>query len=129
MHSGITSVPGIGPVYSAGIIAEVGDVNRFIKGQSGLAKYAGLVWKENKSGMFVGQNTRLIKSGNRFLRYYLCEAAMSLVRCDTEYKRFYDLKYKEVNKYQHKRALALTARKLVRLVFRLLKDNRLHIPA
>lgn len=36
--------------------------------------------------------------------------------------------YHEVNKYQHKRALALTARKLVRLVFRLLKDNRLYIP-
>ena len=41
----------------------------------------------------------------------------------------YDLKFKEVNKYQHKRALALTARKLVRLVFRLLKDNRLYIPS
>jgi len=125
----LISIPGFGPVYSAGIIAEIGDVNRFEKGQSGLAKYAGLMWKENKSGMFEGQNTRLIKSGNRFLKYYLCEAAMSLVRCDTEYKRFYDLKYKEVNKYQHKRALALTARKLVRLVFRLLKDNRLYIPA
>jgi hypothetical protein len=39
------------------------------------------------------------------------------------------LKYKEVNRYQHKRALALTARKLVRLVFRLLKDNRLYKPS
>ncbi len=39
---------------------------------------------------------------------------------------YYDLKFKEVNQYQHKRALALTARKLVRLVFRLLKDNRLY---
>jgi len=125
----LTSIPGIGPVFSAGIIAEVGDINRFRKGQASLAKFAGLAWKENKSGMFEGQNTRLIKSGNRFLRYYLIEAANSLVRCDTEYKRFYDLKYKEVNKYQHKRALALTARKLVRLVFRLLKDNRLYIPA
>ena len=125
----LTSIPGIGPVISAGIIAEVGDVNRFEKGQSGLAKYAGLVWKENKSGMFEGQITRLIKSGNRFLKFYLCEAAFSLVRCDTEYKRFYDLKYKEVNRFQHQRALALTARKLVRLVFRLLKDNRLYIPA
>jgi len=125
----LTSVPGIGPVFSAGIIAEVGDINRFTKGQSGLAKYAGLVWKENKSGMFEGQNTRMIKSGNRFLKYYLCEAAISLVRCDTEFRRYYDLKFKEVNKYQHKRALALTARKLVRLVFRLLKDNRLYRPA
>ena len=124
----LTSIPGIGPVFSAGIIAEVGDVNRF-DDQARLAKYAGLVWKENKSGMFEGQITRQIKSGNRFLKYYLCEAANSLVRCDTEYKRFYDLKFKEVNKYQHKRALALTARKFVRLVFRLLKDNRLYIPA
>jgi len=124
----LTSVPGIGKVFSAGIIAEVGDVNRFDKSQSGLAKYAGLIWNENKSGMFQGQNTRLIKSGNRFLKYYLCEAAYSLARCDTEYKRYYDLKFKEVSKYQHKRALALTARKLVRLVFRLLKDNRLYKP-
>ena len=124
----LISVSGIGPVFSAGIIAEIGDVNRFVKGQSALAKYAGLVWNQNKSGMFEGQNTRLIKSGNRFLKYYLCEAANSLVRCDTEYKRYYDLKFKEVNKYQHKRALALTARKLVRLVFRLLKDNRLYKP-
>ena len=123
----LTSVPGIGPVFSAGIIAEVGDINRF-EGQACLAKYAGLAWTENKSGMFEGQNTRLIKSGNRFLKYYLCETANSLVRCDTEYRRYYDHKFKEVNKYQHKRALALTARKLVRLVFRLLKDNRLYRP-
>lgn len=78
---------------------------------------------------FEAQNTRLIKSGNRFLKYYLGEAALSLVKCDTEYKNFYHLKYKEVNKYQHKRALALTARKFVRLIFRLLKDNRLYIPS
>ena len=64
-----------------------------------------------------------------FLKYYLCEAAFSLVRCDKEYSDFYHLKYKEVNRCQHKRALALTARKFVRLVFRLLKDNRLYCPA
>ena len=124
----LTSINGIGLVYSAGIIAEIGNINRF-DGQAPLAKYAGLVWTRHQSGKFEGQDTHLIKSGNRFLKYYLCEAAFSLVRCDTEYKRFYNLKYKEVNKFQHKRALALTARKLVRLVFRLLKDNRLYIPA
>ncbi len=105
----LTSVPGIGPVFSAGIIAEVGDINRF-DGQAQLAKYAGLVWTQHQSGTFEAQHSRLIKSGNRFLKYYLCEAANSL-------------------EYQHKRALALTARKLVRLVFRLLKDNRLYKPA
>ena len=124
----LTSIPGIGPVYSAGILAEIGDINRF-DSHAALAKYAGLAWTQHQSGNFEGQNTRLIKSGNRFLKYYLCEAAFAVVRCDTEYRRYYDLKYKEVNKYQHKRALALTARKLVRLVFRLLKDNRLYISA
>jgi transposase len=124
----LASAPGIGPVFAAGIVAEIGDVNRF-DGQANLAKYAGLAWNRHQSGTFEAQNTRLIKSGNRFLRYYLCEAAFAAARCDAEYRRFYDLKYNEVNKFQHKRALALTARKLVRLVFRLLKDNRLYIPA
>ena len=122
----LSSIKGIGPVYSAGIIAEIGDINRF-PSQAQLAKYAGLAWRQHQSGDFEAQNTRLIRTGNRFLKYYLGEAAMSLVRCDAEYRRFYHLKYKEVNKYQHKRALALTVRKLVRLVYRLLKDNRLYI--
>lgn len=124
----LTSIPGIGPVYSAGIIAEIGDINRF-ENHAQLAKYAGLAWTQYQSGGFEAQTTRLIRSGNRFLKYYLCEAAFSLVRCDKEYSDFYHLKYKEVNRYQHKRALALTARKLVRLVFALLKDNRLYRPA
>ena len=123
----LTSIPGIGKVYSAGIIAEIGDIRRF-ESHASVAKYAGLVWNRNQSGDFEAQNSRMIKSGNRYLRYYLLEAANSVRRCDSEFRRYYDLKFKEVNKYQHKRALALTARKLVRLVFRLLKDNRLYIP-
>jgi transposase len=122
----LMSIKGIGPVFAAGIIAEVGDINRF-SNQAALAKYAGLAWKRHQSGSFDAQDRRMIRTGNRYLRYYLCEAAMSLVRCDQEYDRYYHLKYKEVNKFQHKRALVLTARKLVRLVFRLLKDNRLYI--
>ena len=89
---------------------------------------SGLVWRKDQSGDFEAEHSRMIKSGNRYLRYYLLEAANSVRRCDSEFRRYYDLKFKEVNKYQHKRALALTARKLVRLVFRLLKDNRLYIP-
>lgn len=123
----LTSIKGIGLVYSAGIIAEVGDINRF-DAQASLAKYAGLVWSQHQSGDFQAEHTSLIKSGNRYLRYYLLEAANSLRRCDPEFRRYYDLKFKEVNRFQHKRALALTARKLVRLIFRLLKDNRLYIP-
>ena len=111
----------------AGIIAEIGDIHRF-DSQASVAKFAGLVWTQHQSGEFEAEHSRMIKSGNRYLRYYLLEAANSVRRCDSEFRRYYDLKFKEVNKYQHKRALALTARKLVRLVFRLLKDNRLYIP-
>ncbi|SEA34593.1 Transposase and inactivated derivatives [Lachnospiraceae bacterium NK3A20] len=122
----LISIKGIGPVYSAGIIAEIGDIHRF-HNQASLAKYAGLAWSQYQSGGFEAENTHLIHSGNRYLKYYLCEAAMSLVRCDTEYSRYYHLKYKEVNRAQHKRALVLTARKFVRLVYSLLTENRMYI--
>ena len=123
----LTSIPGIGKVYSAGIIAEIGDIHRF-ESQAAVAKYAGLVWSQHQSGRFEGEATHMIKSGNRYLRYYLLEAANSVRRYDSEYRRYYNLKFKEVNKFQHKRALALTARKLVRLIFKLLKENRLYTP-
>lgn len=121
----LTSIPGIGKVYSAGIIAEICDINRF-DSQASVAKYAGLVWTQRQPGDFEAQHTKLIKSGNRYLRYYLLESANSVRRCDSEFRRYYDLNFHEVNQFQHKRTLALTARKLVRLVFRLLKDNRLY---
>jgi transposase len=121
----LISVPGIGPVYSAGIMAEVGAICRF-KGQAALAKFAGLMWSKYHSGGYEAANTRLVVSGNKYLRYYLLEAANKVRMHDTEFERFYKLKFREVPKHQHKRALALTARKLVRLVYSLLSTNRLY---
>lgn len=123
----LTSVKGIGPVYAAGIIAEIGDIHRF-QSQASLAKYAGLVWSQHQSSEFEAEDRHMIKGGNHHLKYYLCEAANSLRRCDPEFKRFYDLKSKETKTHKHKRALALTARKLVRLVYSLLMTNRLYTP-
>ena len=37
----LTSIPGIGSAYSASIVAEIGDINRF-PSHAKLAKYAGL---------------------------------------------------------------------------------------
>ena len=123
----LTSIKGIGNIYAAGITAEIGDINRF-PSQASLAKYAGLVWTQHQSSDFEAEDKRMIQVGNHHLKYYLCEAANALRRCDPEFKRFYALKYKEANKHNHKRALALSARKLVRLVYTLLKTNRLYIP-
>lgn len=66
------------------------------------------------------------KAGNRYLRYYLIEAANSVKNHIPEYKAFYHKKYDEVKTHQHKRALALTSRKLIRLIFGLLDNNQLY---
>jgi len=123
----LTSIGGIGPVYSAGLLAEIGEVTRF-PNHAALAKYGGLTWKKHQSGGFEAANTKLILSGNKYLKYYLLEAANKVRVHDAEFNRYYHCKFKEVPKHQHKRALALTARKLVRLVYSLLSANRLYRP-
>jgi len=123
----LTSVKGIGEVFSAGLIAEIGDVKRF-KDHHALAKYAGLAWTQYQSGEYEAENTSRMRTGNKYLRYYLIQAAESIRRYDSEYKAFYTKKYDEVPKHKHKRALVLTARKLVRLVYSLLSTNQLYTP-
>lgn len=123
----LTSIPGIGKVFAAGIIAEIGQIERF-QDQTKVAKYAGLNWKETQSGNSSSQNTSLVKRGNRYLRYYLVEAANSVRRYNIEYAEFYNKKSSEVPKNKHKRAIVLTARKLVRLVDTLLRNHQLYTP-
>lgn len=121
----LKSIPGVGPVYAAGILAEIGDINRF-DNQASLAKYCGLAWKKKDSGSFKSDNTPGLQSGNRYLKYYLLEATNIIRLHEPEIKAFYSKKYNETPKTPHKRALVLTARKLVRLIFSLLKNNRLY---
>ena len=119
----LETIPGIGPVFAAGIIAEIGDLARFEYNEAKVASYAGLRWPRSQSDEFEADDRRMSRSGNHFLRYYFCEAAQ-LVRLQApEYRDYYNRKYKEVRKHQHKRAIVLTARKLVRLVVRLLTTN------
>ena len=121
------SVKGIGPVFAAGILAEIGDIRRF-PNEAALAKFAGLTWTRHQSGKFESEETRLTRSGNAFLRYYLVEAALSVTVHDPEYRSYYERKKAESKIHAHKRALALTARKLVRLVYVLLRHGRLYNP-
>ncbi|CAI9386355.1 IS110 family transposase [Streptococcus hyovaginalis] len=123
----LQTIPGIGPVYTAGILAEIGQIDRF-DNQASIAKYSGLTWSKNQSGKFQAEETKMIRSGNRFLRYYLVEAANSVQRNEPEFRAYYLKKYREVPKHQHKRALVLTARKLVRLVDALLRNDQVYTP-
>lgn len=120
----LQTIPGIGPVLAAGLIAEIGDLDRFEHNQAKVAKYAGFMWRHSQSADFSADHTPLIKNCNRYLRYYLSEAANLVRMHDLEYNLYYDRKFHEVRKHQHKRALVLTARKLVRLVVRLLTTHQ-----
>lgn len=124
-YQSLTSIPGVGPVLASGILSEIGTITSF-DSHNALAKYAGLTWRVNQSGNYSSDDTRMTKTGNKYLRYYLIEAANSVKNYVPEYKEYYYKKYNEVTTYQHKRALALTSRKFVRLVFGLLTKNQIY---
>jgi transposase len=124
-YQSLISIPGIGPVLASGILAEIGTITSF-DSHDALAKYAGLTWRVNQSGNYSSDDTRMTKTGNKYLRYYLIEAANSVKNHVSEYKEYYYKKYGEVTTHQHKRALALTSRKFVRLIFGLLTKNQIY---
>lgn len=123
----LLSVPGLGPVHAAGLLAEIQDIHRF-RDHAALAKFAGLTWRPYQSGDFTAEETPLTKTGNTYLRYYLVEGANSVRVREAEFAAFYQTKYNETTKHQHKRAVTLTARKLVRLVDALLRNAQLYLP-
>ena len=122
----LITVKGLGAVITAGLLAEIVDITRFPEHQQ-VAQYVGLTWEKRASGAFVSQNTRLTKVGNVYLRYYFILGADKLRQFNLEYQAYYWRKYQEVSKYQHKRALVLTARKFVRLAYALLAKNQPYV--
>jgi hypothetical protein len=122
----LLSIPGISHVTAALLIAEIGDVFRFPK-EAKLAKYAGLTWRKNESGNFRAEETFMTKSGNVYLRQAFLTAAQSLINHNDEYKAYYQRKLSETPRHAHKRAVSLTARKFVRLVYAMLTNNQLYM--
>jgi hypothetical protein len=140
-HSAIrqlATIPGVGPVFSSGIGAEIGNTQRFLQGtkwdkrrrryrprnlrdaEDAVAKLAGLWWPRSDSGGFEAEDRRMAKSGNRYLRYYFIQASNHMRLNISDYADFYARKYRQASKHHHKRALVLTARKSVGLVVGLL---------
>jgi transposase len=124
-YQSLISIPGIGPVFASGILAEIGSITSFSSNDA-LAKYAGLTWRIKESGDYSADETNMTKTGNKYLRYYLIEAANSVKNNVPEFNKYYHKKFDEVTSHQHKRALALTSRKLVRLIFGLLTKNQIY---
>jgi hypothetical protein len=137
----LATIPGVGPVFSSGNGAEIGSTQRFLQGrkwdakrkryrprnlrdvEDAIAKIAGLWWPRASSGDFEAEDRRMAKTGNRYLRYYLIQAANKMRTHIPEYAAFYARKHQEASKHHHKRALVLTARKSVGLVVGLLHRN------
>jgi transposase len=129
----VSSIPGIGPVTGAAIIAEVGDFARF-KTPSALVSYAGLYPRERSSGG-VQRFGGMSKEGSRTLRYSIIEASMR-VR-DTERSRnlysHYDAA-RERRKKKPKQARVVLAHKMLTIMWYLVKrgisyDDRAVKPA
>ena len=120
----LTSIKGVGQVFAAGIIAEIDNIH-FFKNDSKLASYCGLRWKRKDSGSKSSDHRKQPNSCNSYLRYYIVEATASVIRYNDYYASFYHSKRNEVKVNKHKRALVLTSRKFVRLVFGMLRNHKL----
>jgi len=121
----LQSIPGIGPVFAAGILAEIGSIDCF-DNEKALARYASLTWKDHSSGKVISEDNELVHSGNPFLKYYLEMACGLLINHDIKYKAYYSRKYNEAKTHKHKRALVLTTRKFVRMIYSMLRYNTLY---
>ena len=81
------------------------------------------------TGEFEHSDKPMAKSANMYLKYYISEAASIMILHNSIMKNYYQNKYSEVKSHQHKRALALSSRKLIRLIFGLLCKNQLYVPS
>lgn len=137
----LDSIPGIGPVISSGIVAEIGDINLFLAppkwdkrlrafrprnlrdAEDAVAKFAGLWWPRNSSGDFEGEDRDMAKAGNRYLRYYFIQGTDCMRHHIPDCAEYYARKHREALKHKHHRALVLTARRSIGLFVGLLHRN------
>ena len=117
----ITSVPGVGPVNGAAILAEIGDVRRFPT-EAQLVAYAGIDATVYQSGQFEGTKTHMSKRGSAYLRLALWQAALMATLHDEEFKAYYHKKRAEGK--AHGVATGAVCRKLLIRIYVILKENR-----
>jgi len=120
MNSIIMSIPGIGYINGAMILGEIGNIKRFDKPCKLLA-YAGLDPTINQSGKFTAKHTKMSKRGSKLLRYALINAAWNVSLNNKTFDAYFKLKQSQGN--SHYAALGHVAHKLVRVIFKILKDN------
>ena len=115
----LQSIPGIGPFFSVLILYEIDEIGRF-RDDKKLCAYAGLVPSTHASGGKVFHG-RITKTGNKWLRWAAIEAAQTAVRSSPEFHAYYQRI--RIRKGSNAAKVA-TARRLLAIVYRLLKQER-----
>jgi transposase len=114
----LKSIPGIGDFFAAVIKGEIGDIRRF-GSSSKLCSYAGLVPSTQASGGKVWHG-RLTKQGSKWLRWAAVEAVTPAICSNGELRSYYErIRYKK----GPKAARVATARRLLAIVYRVLRDK------
>jgi len=115
----LMTVPGIGEFLSRLIAAEIDGVERF-RNPKKLASYAGLIPSTRSSGGKTW-NGKIIKGGNKWLRWGLIEAIIPATVKDAELRE-------EYNRVKAKRgsnkAKIVVARQLLTIIYHVLKEKR-----
>jgi len=122
----IESIPGIGNLTAAILMAEIIDINRF-DSASELASYAGLSTQRRQSGTSVRGRSRLSKIGNATLRKALFFPSMSARRHNPIVKAFCERLSARGKQTMVIQGAAM--RKLLHLVYGVWKKGRPFDPA
>jgi transposase len=121
----IESLPGFGPILGAEFIVTTGGTLTGFATSGRLASYAGLVPVPQDSGRISG-NLRRPKRYNRRLRRVFYMAALSSIKTEGPSHIFYQRKRSE--RLIHTQALLALARRLVDVLWALLRDGRTFTP-
>lgn len=115
----LMSMPGIGKLTSAVILAEVGDISRFNSAKA-LCNWAGLTPRVHKSDEVV-RHGKISKQGSRYLRTAMVSAAMTACRVSPRWYGVYEHLARRIGRRGAKVAVG---RRLLTVVFYMLKRNQ-----
>jgi len=117
----LVSIPGVGQLTAARLLAEIGDISAFEDAPQ-LAAYAGLNPKGFRSGSSVHKKTRISKEGRAFLRQILYMPAIVARQHNPIIKEF--CKRLADRRLANMAIVVAAMRKLIHIVFGVLKNQR-----
>jgi transposase len=119
----ILTIPGLSIVSGAIILSEIGDIFKFSSSKS-LISYAGLNNSVYQSGI-QSHYGQISKNGSKYLRSALYNVSLTVINNS---KVFYDYYFDKKSKGKsHKLSLIWVSRKLLRVIYHLLKHNETFI--